>query len=148
VTKEAILPAELIGAAALHAERRLVRFHDVDAAGIVFYPRVLEYFSDAYMGFFAARGHSVARALQTETYGLPLAHAEADYARPLRFGDGIEVAVVRVKLGESSFRVGYRVTKEAGGEIAATGQTVHVAIDRQRFAKIPIPAALRQVLER
>ncbi len=146
MTKEAIPHAELIDAAARHAERRVVRFQDVDAAGIVFYPRILEMFSDAYMGFFAARGRSVARTLASNTYGLPLAHAEADYARPLRFGDAIEVAVVAVRLGASSFRVGYRVSTERG-EIAATGQTVHVAIDRQSFTKIPIPPELREVLE-
>ena len=144
--KEVFSQAELTSAAALYTERRLVRFHDVDAASIVFYPRVLEYFSDAYMGFFSARGHDVARALATETYGLPLAHAEADYTRPLRFGDPIEVAIVGAKVGATSFRVGYRVTKE-GGDVAALGQTVHVCIDRKLFRAIPIPDALRKVLE-
>ncbi len=145
MTKDAFTQPELIGAAALYTERRLVRFHDVDAASIVFYPRVLEYFSDAYMGFFLARGHSVAHALATSSYGLPLAHAEADYTRPLRFGDPIDVAIVAVKVGGTSFRVGYRVTKEDGG-VAALGQTVHVAIDRTRFAAIPIPDELKRVL--
>jgi YbgC/YbaW family acyl-CoA thioester hydrolase len=145
VTKDAFTHADLAESPPLYSEQRLVRFHDVDAASIVFYPRVLEYFSDAYMGWFSARGHSVARALATETYGLPLAHAEADYARPLRFGDPIDVAVVKVAIGERSFRVGYRVTTEAG-ELAAFGQTVHVCIDRLKFKAIPIPEAILKVL--
>jgi 1,4-dihydroxy-2-naphthoyl-CoA hydrolase len=145
VSKDAFSQEELAQAAALYSERRLVRFQDVDAASIVFYPRVLEYFSDAYMGFFSSRGYEVARAIASSTYGLPLAHAEADYAHPLRFGDAIEVAIVGARVGATSFRVGYRVTKE-GGRVAAVGQTVHVAIDRARFAKVPIPDEVKKVL--
>ncbi|WP_437290815.1 acyl-CoA thioesterase [Sorangium sp. So ce406] len=128
----------------LAVERRAVRFQDVDAAGIVFYPRVLEYFSDAYMVALKERGIDLPGLIAGGALKLPLVHAEADYLLPLRFGDTVEVEVLAPKLGDTSFTVGYRVTT-AGG-IAAVGQTVHVCIDGARFVPRPLPDDLRGAL--
>jgi 1,4-dihydroxy-2-naphthoyl-CoA hydrolase len=128
------------------AEARVVRFQDVDAAGIVFYPRVLEYFSDAYMAFFMARGYDMPREVERRTFAAPLIHAEADYLLPLRFGDAVSVEVVGAKVGGSSFTVGYRV-RAPGGRFAAIGRTVHVSIDRGTFKARAIPEAVRGILE-
>ena len=131
--------------APLFAEPRVVRFQDIDAAGIVFYPRVLEYFSDAYLTMLVARGYDLPRELARATVGYPLVHAEADYLRPLRYGDAIKVEVISPRLGDTSFRVGYRLKTESGHP-AAIGQTVHVAIDRSTFKPCPIPAEIRRAL--
>ncbi|WP_437681363.1 acyl-CoA thioesterase [Sorangium sp. So ce131] len=128
----------------LAVERRSVRFQDVDAAGIVFYPRVLEYFSDAYLAALKERGVDVPGMIAGGGIKLPLVHAEADYLLPLRYGDAIEVEVLAPKLGDTSFTVGYRVTT-AGG-VAAVGQTVHVCIDGARFTPRPLPDDLRAAL--
>lgn len=130
--------------ACIARERRPVRFQDVDAAGIVFYPRVLEYFSDAYMTALKERGVDVPDMLARGEVKLPLVHAEADYLAPLRFGEIIEVEVLAPKHGETSFSVGYRVT--AAGRVAAVGQTVHVCIDGATFKPRPLPDALRVAL--
>ncbi|WP_438043651.1 acyl-CoA thioesterase [Sorangium sp. So ce128] len=130
----------------LAVERRAVRFQDVDAAGIVFYPRVLEYFSDAYMIALKERGIDLPAMIAGGMIKLPLVHAEADYLLPLRFGDTIEVEVLAPKLGDTSFTVGYRVTMTTAGRVAAIGQTVHVCIDGARFTPCPLPDDLRSAL--
>jgi len=143
---QAFTLAELAGAdTSVFSEERSVRFQEVDAAGIVFYPRVLEYFSDVYMNLLAERGVDVPTMLSTESVGLPLVHAEADYRAPLCFGDRIRVEIVEIRMGESSFTVGYRV-RRFDERIAALGQTVHVCIDRGSFRSRPIPDALRAAL--
>jgi len=129
----------------LFVEQRTVRFQDIDAAGIIFYPRVLEYFSDAYMAMLAARSFDVPAMLRERQVGLPLVHAEADYRSPLRFGDAVEVQVAKAKVGETSFTLGYRVYT-ANRRIASLGQTVHVCIDGQSFRPRPLPEALRALL--
>jgi 1,4-dihydroxy-2-naphthoyl-CoA hydrolase len=131
---------------ALHAESRVVRFQDVDAAGIIFYPRVLEYFSDAYVALLLKRGYDLPERLLRSEFGAPLVHAEADYFAPLRFGDRVDVAVVKARVSARSFRLGYRI-RRASGELASLGQTVHVCIDRQTFASRFVPDDLRRVLE-
>jgi YbgC/YbaW family acyl-CoA thioester hydrolase len=123
---------------------RTVLFQDVDAAGIVFFPRVLEYFHDAYVAHLAARGVDVSRVLAEGVWGAPIAHAEADYKRPLRFGDPITVVLSAARLGETSLTVDYRI--HAPGEPArvyCTGRTVHVFIDRQSFRPRPLPSEVR-----
>ena len=136
---------EIEGATSVRwSEARVVRFQDVDAAQIVFYPRVLEYFSDAYVAMLLAGGFDLPGELALGSL-LPLVHAEADYLKPLRFGDATHVEVARVRLGETSFTVGYRV-RLASGRAAAIGQTVHVCLDRASFRPQAIPERVRAVL--
>lgn len=128
------------------SDARAVRFQDVDAAGIVFFPRVLEYMSDAYIGMLTARGIHLPKAIEAGGYRIPLVHAEADYLAPMRFGDPIRVEVVALDVGRSSFRVGYRI-KHEDGRTAAVGQTAHVCVGLPVFSSIPIPEDLRAALE-
>jgi 1,4-dihydroxy-2-naphthoyl-CoA hydrolase len=126
-------------------ERRIVAFQEVDAAGIVFYARVFDYFHDAYVAFLRARGVPLEAALRDGSWVAPLRHATADYRRPLRFGDEIAVSVVAVELEETEFRVRYRI--ENGDGVACEGETVHVSVDPETFRRAPVPAVLRRALD-
>ncbi|NIP83609.1 MAG: acyl-CoA thioesterase [Gemmatimonadetes bacterium] len=129
----------------LHAERRIVRFQEVDAAGIVFYARVFDYFHDVYVAFLRARGAPLEAALREGTWVAPLRRAEAEYLRPLRFGEEIAVAIVAVELEETEYAVDYRI--DVDGEPACVGRSRHVAVDPERFRRTPIPDVLRRALE-
>jgi YbgC/YbaW family acyl-CoA thioester hydrolase len=142
-------PDDLVHATTvLHAEPRPVRFQDVDAAGIIFFARVLEYFHDAFLGLLRRAGIDLAAVLREGNWGMPLGHAEADYLGPMRFGDDVVVEIVRLDLGERSLHVGARV-RSPEGRILAIGQAVHVCIDRGTFRSKGIPeqtaAALKAV---
>ncbi len=131
----------------LYAVRRLVRFQDIDAAGVVFFARVLEYFHDAYVDCLASRGIALTKALAERTWGTPVAHAEADFQAPLRFGDEIEVIVEEAKLSESSLRLSYLI--RGVGEprrVHCSGAMVHVCIDLANFRPRPLPVELRAAL--
>ena len=122
----------------LYAERRPVRFQDIDAAGIVFFPRILEYFHDAWVSLLARRGVNLAALLREGVWGMPLGHAEADFLGPMRFGDEIVVEIVRLDFSERSLTVGFRVRSPAE-RVLAVGQVVHVCIDRSTFRSMPLP---------
>src|SRR5687768_5024506 len=83
-----------IRGATAFAEQRPVRFQDVDAAGIIFYPRLLEYFHDLYVNFMSAVGTPLPEVLRNGTWISPVRHAEVDYFKRLHFGDAVEVALV------------------------------------------------------
>ena len=127
------------------SDTRRVRFQDVDAAGIIFYPRVLEYFSDAYMSWLQEAGIDIPRTLELGEIGFPLVRAEAEYLRPLRFGDVIAVEIFAAKVGETSFTIGYRI-RTGTGRLASIGQTAHVCIDRTTFRACSIPDELLNLL--
>ena len=129
----------------LYRERRRVRFQEVDAAGIVFYARVFDYFHDAYVGFLRERGAPLDEALQDGAWVAPLQHAEADYRRPLRFGDEIEIVIAEIRVSETEYEVAYRI--ENGGETACVGETRHVSVDPMSFRRTAIPETLRDALD-
>ncbi|MFW5947068.1 MAG: acyl-CoA thioesterase [Gemmatimonadota bacterium] len=128
----------------MFTERRRVRFQEVDAAGVVFHARVFDYFHDAYAAFLRARGLSLEAALRDGSWMAPLGHAEADYLRPLRFGDELEVTVVAIRVEETEYGVEYRI--DVAGETACVGRTRHVSVDPETFRRVPLPAAVRGAL--
>ncbi|MBN2340187.1 MAG: acyl-CoA thioesterase [Deltaproteobacteria bacterium] len=117
----------------LYRVHRMVKLQDIDAAGIVFFSKFLEYCHDAYFEFMMKQGIDLPTSIATGEYILPLVHTEADFKGPLKFGDEIVVAVERVVKGTSSYSVHYSVHKAANNSLCCTAQTVHAAISRTTF---------------
>lgn len=157
--------AELLDAPVGFSHELRVRFQDVDAAGIVFFARILDYCHDAYVAFLEAAGCPLDASLRESRWMAPLVHAEADFIRPLRFGDRVLVHLVAARVRESSYTVGYRLERASapaggaaapdartpgplGGEAVAVGQTVHVVVDPRSFARAQLPEAMRDALIR
>lgn len=128
----------------LYTHRRVVAFQEVDAAGIVFYARIFDYFHDAYVAFLRERGAPLEAALRDGSWAAPLRHARAEYHRPLRFGDEVRVRVVAIDIDETEYRVRYTIESDAG--VACEGETVHVSVDPETFRRAPLPEVLRRAL--
>jgi 1,4-dihydroxy-2-naphthoyl-CoA hydrolase len=128
-------------------DRRAIRFQDIDAAGIIFYPRILEMFHDAYAAFLAFAGCPLPEVLKSGTWLAPVRHAEADYFKPLRFGDPVNVEIGRAHLAETEATLGYRVARSDNGEVCVVGQVVHTFVDRASFKRTALPAPIRRALE-
>lgn len=125
---------------------RTVRFQDIDAAGIIFFARYFEYFHDAYVRFLDDTDAALPAALSSRSWAAPLVHAEADFVKPLAFGDSVEVELAAVDVGDKRATLYFRVWRD--GDVVAFGSTVHVAIDPRVFKSTPIPEALRAALLR
>lgn len=123
-----------------------VPFHHVDAAGIVFYARIFDWFHDAYVAFLAHAGFPLHETLREGRWMAPLVHADADYRSPLRFGDPLRIALVDAQTSEHRVSLAYRVT--SGDRLAVTGTTVHVFVDPRTFARTAMPQALRAAFDR
>jgi YbgC/YbaW family acyl-CoA thioester hydrolase len=126
-----------------------VRFQDVDAAGIIFYPRALELCHDAYVAFLEQAGlplHEVLRG----PWLAPVRHAEADYLKPLRFGDRVEVSLVAAHLetmpNPTEVTLGFRIARVSDHEVAILSQTIHTFVERKTFARTAVPDELRKAL--
>ncbi|HTQ04021.1 MAG TPA: thioesterase family protein [Polyangiaceae bacterium] len=132
------------------SHERAIRFQDVDAAGIIFYPRALELCHDLYVEFLADAGLPLHESLAGPLIA-PIRHAEADYLRPLRFGDRVEVALVAARLGPTApyteVTFGFRVAKLPAREVAIVAQSVHTCVTRERFERAEVPAPLVRTLE-
>ena len=123
-------------------QHRTVLFQEVDAAGIVFYSRIFDWFHDAYFAHLAAHGIDVPHVLATDAWAGPLVHAEADYHRPFRFGDRITVQMLSVKLGGTALTIEYRIVDgEAATDSGDFNYTLQALIDalsrRRKTASSP-----------
>ena len=130
---------------AAFVERRAIRFQEIDAAGIIFYPRILEMFHDAYAAFLASVGTPLRDVMTRTTWLAPVRHAEADYFKPLRLGDEIAVEICRAHVTETEATLGYRVSR--GDEVCVVGQVVHTFVERATFKRTPLPPSVRRALE-
>lgn len=125
-----------------------VRYNDVDNYGHVnnvAYAALLEEarieYVEAVVGEAAAASISGLR----EGPGIVIANLEIDYVRPIGLDDDVVVAVRVPRVGEKSFTFEYEV--QAGGEVAATGETTVVAYDRRESSSIPVPEDWRTAIE-
>ncbi len=118
---------------------------DTDAAGILFFGNYFRLAHDAYEAFMESLGFDLGRILRETDFRPLIAHAEADYKKPLPLGERVTIELTVAKIGQTSFHLRYSL-KDSCDEVAATLETVHVAIDKKSGNKIPLPDELREKL--
>jgi 4-hydroxybenzoyl-CoA thioesterase len=124
-----------------------VRFAQVDAAGIVFYPRYFEMFNAAVEEWFAARtGVSFADLHMTRRRGVPTVELASRFVAPSRLGDQLEIEVMLKKLGRSSCDLEYRITSGGAERVIASAVLVYIDLDTGQSE--PWPDDLRAGLAR
>jgi len=118
-----------------------VKFHQTDAAGLIFFNNIFIIAHEAYEQMLISEGFGIGEILREKEYLLPLVHVEADYILPLYPGDEITVQALVSELGTTSYTLSYRVLKME--QIAARVKTVHICVDKESGEKMSIPEDLR-----
>jgi len=124
-----------------------VRFGDEDHAQIVYYPRFFHFFHCAFEDFFDEQGYRYRDCLDVDRVGWPAVHAEADFRRPVRFGEVITVALTIADVGDKSATFDYVVTRD-DGDTACTGRVVVACISMDDYRGRPIPDKYRALFEK
>ncbi len=131
-----------------------VRFGDIDQAGIAYYPTLIDHCHDAFEEFFEmGLGIPYPTTLLRDRLGFPMVHLEADFRRPLRFGDVLEMEVTVARIGRTSITFRYRAfvrrgRRPPGGEPAFEVRATTVCLDMRTFRPKPPPPRYRRMLER
>jgi 1,4-dihydroxy-2-naphthoyl-CoA hydrolase len=112
--------------------------HETDAGGVLFFANQFKLVHDAYEAFLESKGITIKDLLANKAFLLPIVHAETDFKAPLRVGDRVIVRLQVKKTGTTSFTLAHEIYKE-GMELTGSGETVHVCIDKNSNAKIPLP---------
>ncbi len=120
-----------------------VRFSDLDAMGHVNNAVVVSYMEQGRFQWW--RSFLGGRKFQEE--GFLIARVEVDYRMPILLGDDVRVELRCTKVGNSSFDLGYRLTKGLEGEVFAEGKTVQVMLDFVAQRPKPLSLATRAWLE-
>ena len=125
---------------------RPVRFEDVDAAQILFFPRFLSYCHEAMEALFDPLDGGYVRLIKERKIGLPAVHIEADFKSPLVYGDVAQIDVAVPHVGSTSCTLVYTITRARDGVVSALVKHVCVVSDLTTLTKIPIPDDVRAVL--
>ena len=128
---------------------RSIRFHETDAAGVLYFSNLLTLCHEAYEAAIATGGFDLVLFFSASgEMAVPIVHTAADFYRPLVCGDAISVMLVSKLLSEDSFEVSYRVCrvggeKERGPEqLSAIALTRHTCINPQTHRRQPLPPKL------
>lgn len=125
---------------------RPVRWSDIDAAGIVYFPRFLEYCHDALEALFNALPGGYPDLTMRRRLGVPSVHLEVDFKSPLRYGDTCLVRVSVTRMGRSSITFRHRLVR-AHDDVTCAEVTQVVALsDLTAMRAVEIPPDVRALL--
>jgi len=123
----------------------LVRFGDLDPAGIAYYPNLVNFLHESFEDFCAGHVGRPYPELYREGIGFPSVKLEMEFLAPVRYGDHVEVDVTVERLGRSSVRIRYEASVE--GRAVFRARNTSVAVDMATFRPMALPPWLRQRFE-
>ncbi len=127
-----------------HSVRLRARFAETDAMRVVHHTEYFVWFEVARTELLRSVGLPYTE-IQRRGFHTPLVEAFANYKAPARYDDEVQVKIWASKIGRSSIRLDYEVTKLPGKELLCTGHTVHVLTGSDGKPKT-IPDDLREKL--
>lgn len=108
--------------------KRVVRFCDTDAAGVVYFANVLSICHEAYEASLIAANINLKLFFSNSTLAIPITHAHVDFFRPLFCGDEINITLQPQQLSSDKFEILYQVFDEKK-QLMAESITRHICID-------------------
>jgi 4-hydroxybenzoyl-CoA thioesterase len=122
----------------------LVRFGDLDGAGIAYYPNLVNYLHESFEDFFTGHVGRPYPEVFRGGLGLPTVKIEMEFFSPVHYGERVEVGVVVERVGNSSVQIRYEGSVE--GKPVFRARNTAVIVDMRTFRSTPIPAWLRERL--
>jgi 4-hydroxybenzoyl-CoA thioesterase len=127
--------------------QRPVRLEEVDAAGIVFFPRILGYCHDTLAELLSGLRGGYAALLMERGIGLPTVHVDVDFTAPLRFGDTAKIELTVARIGRSSATFDMSLSRARDDVAAARVRLICACTTLSTLRAIEWPADVRQILE-
>jgi YbgC/YbaW family acyl-CoA thioester hydrolase len=126
-------------------DRLRVRWVEVDMQKIVFNGHYLMYFDTAVAGYWRAMAMPYHEAMDYLDGDLYVRKATLEYLGSARYDDNLDVGVRCVRIGNSSILFSAAVFR--GDTLLIGGELVYVFANPKTQTALPVPAALRTLLE-
>ena len=123
----------------------LVRFGDLDAAGIAYYPNLVNFLHEAFEDFFAGHLGRPYPEVYREGIGFPTVKVEMEFLSPVHYGDRVEIQITIERIGRSSVQIRYQGSVK--GYPVFRARNVAVVVDMRTFRPMPLPQWLRDRFE-
>lgn len=126
---------------------RNIGFDDVDAAGLVFFGRFLDYAHEAMEALFEELSGGYAALIIQRRVGLPAVHIDANYRAPLAYGDAVRVETSVRRVGRRSLTFFHRFIRARDGVLAAEILHTVACMDLARRQGCDMPDDVRRAAE-
>jgi len=125
----------------IRTTRIRVRYAETDRMGVVYYANYLVWFEVGRTEWLRATGWSY-REMEHDGVSLPVIEVHCDYRQPARYDDEIEIRTRATLLSPVRIRFDYDVVRAIDDTVAATGHTIHAALDTNgRPCRLPARVA-------
>ncbi|MHC4392342.1 MAG: acyl-CoA thioesterase [Planctomycetota bacterium] len=123
-----------------------VRLNETDAVGVVFHGNYFTYMDVGRVDYL--------RNLDLMEQGRPIkgfdnvvAHSSCDFRAPARYDDALVIHVRIASISRTSFRFECAFYRKRTGELLASGESIHVAVDLETMKPVPVPDFFRERIE-
>ncbi len=113
-----------------------VRYQETDQMGVVYHANYLVWFEIGRTAFIEALGLSYAE-MEQEGVVSPVTRVEADYKKPIRYGESVYVETWLDYYDGLRTTYAYHVLNEKG-DIAVSGKTDHVIVNLENFRPLSV----------
>ena len=120
-----------------------VRYAETDKMGVVYYANYLVWFEVGRADLLRSLGWTY-RDMEHAGISLPVIEAHCVYQRPARYDDELEIRTTGRIFSPVRMEFTYEVRRIDDGVVAASGKTVHAALDKGS-KPCRLPARIRQV---
>jgi acyl-CoA thioester hydrolase len=120
-----------------------IRFKDIDALGHVNNSNHFTYFETARIRFFE---EVIAEEIDWMKAGMIVASVTINYKAPVKMKDEIFVDTWLVKIGNTSFELGYELVKSENGKetVLANGSSVIVCFNYEKQTPVEVPESWKK----
>jgi acyl-CoA thioester hydrolase len=123
-----------------------VRFAETDLQGIVFNGNYLMYYDVAWTEYFRALGLDYQKMLAMDADTV-LAKTTIEYKAPARFDELLGIYTRVSKIGNTSLVFDFEIYPQGEDRLVSTASNLYVCIDSKSLKPVPVPAAMRKLLE-
>ncbi len=127
---------------------RAVKFEDIDAAGIVFFGKFLNYLHDGMEAFFGGLDGGYSGLINKRRVGFPAVDVHVSYQSPLRFGDVVLLEVETLRLGNHSTTFRQRLVRKSDGVRCAVAELTVVCTLLDEMRSCDMPPDVRALLKK
>lgn len=127
---------------------RLVRFHEADAAGQLFFPNFLVYAHEAMEHFFKSLEGGYPRLILERRVGLPAVALESQFRAPIQYGDTVLLQTSVTRIGKRSMTLRYVFVRASDRVVAAEVHHTVATTDLDAFKSCDMPADVRALAEK
>lgn len=121
---------------------RTIHFADTDAAGVVYFARLLSICHEAYEASIAASGVNLTQFFRDPQSAVPIVSANIDFFQPLFCGEMISVRLSTRSRSDNEFEVVYQIYRGEGDRPVSRATTRHVCIHPQSRQRQPLSPVL------